>query len=130
MSKRPKAIESMPPMVSAQLRELGANLGVARKRRRESLKAWAQRIGISEPTVMRMERGDPSVALGIYATALWLMGRVGAIAELAAPHLDLGALEEAVKLARSRSVRKPVSIEARLRQPARTSRTSAGKGTP
>ncbi len=130
MPKRPQAIESMPPRVSAQLRELGENLAVARKRRRESLKAWAQRIGISEPTMMRMERGDPSVALGIYATALWLMGRVGAIAELAAPHLDLGALEEAVKVAKSRSVRKPVSIEARLQQPAKTSRTSARKGTP
>lgn len=120
----------MPPLVAAQLRELGANLAIARKRRRESLKTWAQRIGISEPTVTRMERGDPSVALGIYATALWLMGRVGAIAELAAPQLDLGALEDAVKLAKARSVRKPVSIEARLRQPAKASPTSARKGTP
>ena len=65
----------MPSVVLAQLRELGENLASARKRRREPLKAWAQRIGVSEPTLMRMEKGDPSVSFGVYATALWLMGR-------------------------------------------------------
>ena len=68
----------MPPSVVAQLRQLGDNLAVARKRRREPLKVWAQRIGVSEPTLVRMEKGDPSVAFGIYATALWLIGRAQA----------------------------------------------------
>mgnify|MGYP002371920726 CR=1 FL=1 len=44
----------MPPAVLAQLRALGENLAIARKRRRESVKSWAQRIGVSEPTLARM----------------------------------------------------------------------------
>lgn len=114
MPKRSLAFDAMPPAVLAQLREFGENLAVARKRRMESRKAWAVRIGVSEPTLMRMERGDPGVAFGSYASALWLIGRSQAIPELAAPQHDQGALESAVRAARARAVRKPASIEARL----------------
>ena len=110
MSKRSGAIESMPSAVLVQLRELGENLAVARKRRREPLRAWAQRIGVSEPTLMRMEKGDPSVSMSVYATALWLMGRSQAIADLAAPEHDQGALEDAVRVAKARAVRKRASL--------------------
>ena len=85
---------------------LGEDLAIARKRRRESLKSWAQRIGVSEPTLIRMEKGDPSVSMGVYATALWMMGRSQALAEIAAPEHDRGALEDAIRAAKSRSVRK------------------------
>ena len=101
-------------MVAAQLRQLGEDLTLARKRRRESRKAWAGRIGVSEPTLARMEAGDSAVAIGTYATALWLVGRASAIAALAAPQQDLGALENELRVAKQRSVRKPHSIERRL----------------
>jgi DNA-binding XRE family transcriptional regulator len=110
MSKRSAAIESMPSAVQAQLRLLGENLAIARKRRREPLKSWAQRIGVSEPTLMRMEKGDPSVSMGVYATALWLIGRSHAMAEFAAPEHDQGALEALVRVAKARSVRKRPSV--------------------
>lgn len=100
----------MPSAVLAHLRLLGANLAIARKRRHASLKSWAQRIGVSEPTLMRMEKGDPRVSMGTYATALWLIGRSHAIPELAGPETDLGALEEAVRVAKARSVRKRPSV--------------------
>lgn len=110
MSKRSVAIDSMPSAVLAHLRLLGENLAIARKRRREPLKSWAQRIGVSEPTLMRIEKGDPSVSMGVYATALWLIGRSQAMAEFAAPENDQGALEEDVRVARARSVRKRPSL--------------------
>lgn len=110
MSKRSGAVDSMPSAVLSHLRLLGENLAIARKRRKEPLKSWAQRIGVSEPTLMRMEKGDPSVSMGVYATALWLIGRSQAVAELAAPEHDQGALEEVVRVAKARSVRKRPSI--------------------
>lgn len=115
MPKKPQALTMLPPVVQAHLRELGENLVIARKRRGESRRQWAERIGVSEPTITRMERGDASVALGIYATALWLIGRTNGLAALAAPEFDLGALDLSVQAAKKRSVRKPISLESRLR---------------
>jgi hypothetical protein len=62
-----------------------------------------------------MERGDPGVGVGIYVTALWLIGRSSALADLAAPGTDLGALEGDVRavIAR-RAVRSAASAQARL----------------
>ncbi|UXH78794.1 helix-turn-helix domain-containing protein [Roseateles amylovorans] len=114
MPKRSSAIDQLPAVVQVHLSELGENLAIARKRRRESMKDWAQRIGVSEPTLARMERGDPSVAMGVYATALWLIARDAQLPTLAAPEHDLGALEEAVRAALRRSVRKKMTIEERL----------------
>lgn len=104
----------MPPIILARLKELGFNLMISRKRRCESRKVWAQRIGVCEATLKRMEDGDPSVSMGVYASALWLLGRVQAIPDLAAAHLDLGALEREVNVAMKRSVRKPFSASAKL----------------
>jgi hypothetical protein len=105
----------MPPAALQALRALGENLVVARIRRRESQRAWAKRLGCSVPTLIRMEKGDPGVGMGIYATALWLIGRVAALPELAAPAADRGALENDVRNAlKRRAVRSSASVEAAL----------------
>ena len=115
MSKNSQALLTLPPAVSQALRSLGENLAIARVRRRESQRAWAKRLGISVPTLIRMERGDPGVGAGIFATALWLMGRINALPELAAPAQDRGALEGDVRKAmKRRAVRSAASAEARL----------------
>lgn len=57
---------------------------------------------VSIPTLMRMERGDASVSMGVYATALWLVGRHDALAVLADPKEDLGALEAEIRQAEQR----------------------------
>jgi len=115
MPKSPKAILTLPPAASQALRTLGENLAIARIRRHESQKAWAKRMGVSIPTLIRMERGDPGVGMGIYATALWLIGRAAALPDLAAPAEDRGALEMDVRKAlKRRAVRSAASVEANL----------------
>ena len=99
MSKASPALSQMPPSTVAALEQLGADLAVSRLRRKESLKTWAKRLGVSVPTLQRMEAGEPGVSLGVLATALWLVGRDGALATLASPKEDRGALELDVRAA-------------------------------
>lgn len=102
MPKSSEHNEWLPPQALSALRELGSRLAVARVRRKESLRSWALRIGVSVRTVQRLEAGDPGVGMGIYAAALWLIGRAGALADLADPSLDRGALELDLRAARER----------------------------
>lgn len=99
MTKASAALSRMPPSTVAALEQLGADLAVARLRRRESLKTWAKRIGVSVPTLLRLEAGEPSVSLGVLATALWLIGRDAVLVTLATPKEDRGALELDVRQA-------------------------------
>lgn len=115
MPKRSGAIDTLPPIATRALKELGENLAIARVRRRESQRVWAKRLGVSVPTVIRLERGDPGVAIGIVATALWIVGRLTALAAIADPASDHGALEMDVRdAAKRRAVRSAASAEARL----------------
>ena len=116
MPRTARALLQLPPATAAALEKLGADLAVARLRRKESLKTWAKRMGVSVPTLQRLESGDPAVGIGIVATALWLIQRDGELGQLAAPEHDRGAIEmdvrEAVELGRARA---RASAEARTR---------------
>ena len=105
MSKSSDHNDWLPPQAVQALHELGANLALARVRRKESLRHWAKRIGVSVRTLQRLEDGDPGVGMGVYAAALWLMGRADALPMLADPSLDRSALELDVRQARQRLAR-------------------------
>jgi len=117
MGKRSTATDQLPPATLDALAKLGADLAVARLRRKESLASWATRMGVTVPTLMNMEAGEPSVSMGIYLTALWLIGRDSALGELASPAHDEGAIEldvrEAIELGKARA---RASAEARQKR--------------
>lgn len=116
MPKSTRALQQLPPSTVGALEKLGADLAVARLRRKESLRSWAKRLGVTVSTLQRLEAGDPAVSLGIVATALWLIQRDGELRSLAAPEHDRGALElsvrEASELGRARAL---ASAQARAR---------------
>ena len=85
MPKAAQAVLSLPSSVLVSLELLGENLRLGRLRRKESLRSWALRMNVSVPTLTAMEKGDPRVGMGVYATALWLMGRDETLRDLAAP---------------------------------------------
>ena len=111
MPKSSPALSALPPDAQAALHTLGERLALARLRRRETQAQWAGRLGVSIPTLIRLERGDATVSMGVYATALWLLGLAGGLAELADPGKDTRALEgdirQAIRLraARTRTVK-------------------------
>ena len=116
MQKTTKAIRQLPPATLGALQKLGADLAVARLRRKESLRTWAKRLGVTLSTLQRLEAGDPTVSLGIVASALWLINRDGELGNLAAPEHDQGAIDlsvrEAVALGQARA---QASADARMR---------------
>lgn len=85
-----------PQAVVQQIELLAQNIVVARKRRKESQAQWAKRLGVSQPTMARIERGDPSVAMASYVMCMWLINPSAALADLIAPQHDIIALEREI----------------------------------
>ncbi len=116
MPRTSKAVRQLPPATMSVLQKLGADLAVARLRRKESLRTWAKRLGVTLSTLQRLEAGDPTVSIGVIASALWLINRDGELGNLAAPEHDHGALElnvrEAVELGHARA---RASADSRMR---------------
>lgn len=92
MSKDSNVKVMLPAPVERHLRSLGEHIRIARKRRKETLAAYAARMDVSIPTLRKVEAGDPSVSIAAYATALWIIGRVHLLSEIAAPETDETAL--------------------------------------
>ena len=98
---------ALPFAVRRALTKLGADIATARKRRRLTMALVAERSFIGRNTLTRVERGDPGVSLGIYATVLFVLGLADGIANLADPLADnVGLSLEGERLpARARSAR-------------------------
>ncbi|HHN47938.1 MAG TPA: transcriptional regulator [Bacteroidales bacterium] len=62
------------PRTERILRQLGENIRLARLRRRLTTIQVAERADISRSTLYSVEKGQPGVALGIYAQVLMVLG--------------------------------------------------------
>lgn len=58
------------PNLQNILTEMGENIRLARLRRGFSVELVAERAGISRATLWAVEKGSPSVAMGIYVSVL------------------------------------------------------------
>ena len=79
---------ALPIPVRRSLRKLGRDIRDARRRRRIPAAIVAQRASISRTTLVKVEKGDPGVAMGIYATVLFVMGMSDRLADIADPKND------------------------------------------
>jgi len=68
-------LPSPSPVVRA-ITKLGADVSRARRRRRLSRASLAERSGVSEATLKRLEKGDGRVALESFARALHVLGEL------------------------------------------------------
>ena len=73
----------MPLPVKRALTKLGGDIRAARLRRRITTTLMAERALITRTTLSKVEKGNPGVSLGIYATVLFILGMTNRLAELA-----------------------------------------------
>jgi transcriptional regulator with XRE-family HTH domain len=78
----------MPPTVKRSLRDFGLDLATARRKRGLTAAMVAERAGISKSTYLRVEKGDPTVMLGIYAMVLFVLGFGAALKDVIEPSRD------------------------------------------
>jgi DNA-binding XRE family transcriptional regulator len=102
----------LPPKVRRSLTKFGADLAMARRKRHLTAAMMSERLGVAKSTYVRVEKGDPTVSLGAYAMALFVLGFGDAFAELVdASRDEQGLLLDAGRVPkRVRSRREPTSL--------------------
>jgi transcriptional regulator with XRE-family HTH domain len=82
---------SLPPAspVVRAIAKLGADISKTRRRRRLSRASLAERSGVSEATLKRLEKGDGRVSLESFTRALHVLGELDRLERL----LDSGTDE-------------------------------------
>jgi transcriptional regulator with XRE-family HTH domain len=90
MSKvRAFEIAPLPLDATASLEALGHRIALARKERGHSIREFADMLGISTQTLVSIEHGAPTVQIGHYARAVWMLEIRGAeLGEFSTPPLD------------------------------------------
>ena len=108
--KASRAIPALPIAVKRALAKLGEDVSTARRRRRIPMELLAERAFVGRNTITRVEKGDPRVSMGIYATVLFVLGFSERLADLAHPARDRIGLDleeerlpERVRTPRARS---------------------------
>jgi len=97
------------PHIEKQMTALGQRLREARLRRGISTLLFAERMNVSRDTLNRLEKGDPTIAMGTYVRALRVLGLAKDLDKLALDD-DLGRKLQDLKMPiarkpRGRSVR-------------------------
>src|SRR5690242_2491270 len=95
------------PRLSRLLSSVGENIKKARLRRAYSSETVAQRAGITRKTLYRVERGDPAVALGVYARVLQALRLENDLDAIAADDALGRKLQDANLRARRRAPKRP-----------------------
>ncbi len=75
-------------MVRRTLQKLGHDIRDARRRRSLPAEIIAERAFTSRPTLQRVEAGDHSVSIGIYAAVLQALGLLDGLGAIADPGKD------------------------------------------
>ena len=101
MPRPTKIAEHPPAAVEEALQRLGRNIRTARLRRRMPQQQLARRMGVSRFVVSDIERGKPTTGVAVYVGALWAMGLLAHLRDVADPDRD----EEGKTLERARSPR-------------------------
>jgi DNA-binding XRE family transcriptional regulator len=82
----------LPFPVRRSLGKLGRDLALARRKRHLTTQMMAERLGVAKTTYLRVEKGDPTVSMGIYAMTLFVLGFGDLLADLVDASADTQGL--------------------------------------
>jgi DNA-binding XRE family transcriptional regulator len=100
-------VDVLPPKVRRSLVKLGTDLATARKKRNLTVMMMAERLGVAKSTYLRVEKGDPTVSMGAYAMALFVLGFGDTLGDIVDPRRDdQGLLLDAERLPKRVRVKK------------------------
>src|SRR5262245_23027337 len=71
---RSTVVDTLPPKVKRALSKLGADIRLARRKRSVTTMMMAERLGVAKSTYLKIENGNPPVAMGAYAIELFVLG--------------------------------------------------------
>ena len=74
----------MPRALDQALKQMGEQIKLARRRRHLSMQDIAERATVTRLTISKVEQGDPTVSMGIYARVLYALNLEKDITLLAA----------------------------------------------
>ena len=102
MPKHSQALETLAPDAAASLRRLGERVRAHRMRLGWTVAEMSERLFCAPATYRGIESGKAASSIGILVNALWLLGQLESIDQLAPITTELTA-----SLVRQRRVRRP-----------------------
>jgi transcriptional regulator with XRE-family HTH domain len=105
-----KRYRTYSPRTAEAAALLGARIRLGRRERRWTLEELAQRVGVGVVTMRKIERGDPSVALGLVFEAATLTGVPLFHQDPSRLSLEAARVDDRLAVL-PRLVRKPVEID-------------------
>jgi transcriptional regulator with XRE-family HTH domain len=106
-----RRIFNIYPASAKEMEALGQRLKDARLRRRFSMETVCSRADISRPTLAKAEKGDPSVAFGIYVQLLRVLGMIGDLSLIAKEDVLGRRLQDEALPQRKRAPRRKTPTE-------------------
>lgn len=88
MPKTSKMSKAPPYAVEQVLAQMGRNIHIARLRRKLRLEDLAARVGVSRYVMSDIEKGKPTTAIASYMGALWALGLLDDLKNIADPDRD------------------------------------------
>lgn len=102
-----KAAYNILPKTEEILTTMGEQIKLARLRRSLSTELVAERAGVSRASLWKVEKGDPSVAMGIYAAVLHALNNLDNDLLLIAKDDEMGRqMQDLNLIAKKRALRR------------------------
>jgi DNA-binding XRE family transcriptional regulator len=80
----------VPMKAREALAQLGEHIRMARKRRQWTIAELARKVDVSSPTIIALEKGEPTVSVGLLVSTLWTLGLEAELRNLINPNDNEG----------------------------------------